>query len=84
MFSFSSNIVKLSILVSNLARGNDLSATDDGSGRINISDMLDCEGPLALIGVSVEEFGKDLHTVDCIALPDSKVGALVGSVPDSL
>ena len=43
LFSFSSNIAKLSSLVSNLAQGNDLPGVDDGSRDTKNYDMLEFE-----------------------------------------
>ena len=82
---FSSNIAKLSSLVSNLARGKDLSVTDDVTGCTKNSDMLECEGCeglLVLLGVSADKLSKDIHRVYCIILPDSDAGAHVGSFAD--
>ena len=52
LFSFSSNIAKLSSLVSNLAWGNDLSGVDDGSRNTKNSNMLEFEDLATLLGVS--------------------------------
>ena len=85
LFSFSSNIAKLSSLVSNLARGKDLSVTDDVTGCTKNSDMLECEGCerlLVLLGVSADKLSKDIHRVYCIISPDSDTGEHVGSLED--
>jgi len=81
LFSFSSNIARLSSLV---AQGNDLYVIDNGSACTKHSDMVDCESLLILLGVSADELGKDLHMIDTIVLPNGKAGVLVGSVSGSL
>ena len=86
MFSFSSNIAKLSSLVSNLAQGNDLSGVDDGSRHTKNSDILEFEDLDTLLGVSADALVKDLCTVCSGVIPDCNTGALatlIGSSADA-